>query len=44
MTTRDAIQILMLSPFYFKLSPSRRKKLIDEYCQLYEVVTQEIQK
>ncbi len=35
MTTREAIRILMLSPFYFKLDPVHRKKLIKEYCELF---------
>ncbi len=35
MTTREALRILMLSPFYYKLKPVHRKKLIEEYCELF---------
>ncbi len=35
MTTREAIRILMLSPFYFRLTPEGRKQLIKEYCELF---------
>ena len=31
MTSQEAIGILMLSPFYFKMSPADRKKLVQEY-------------
>ncbi len=32
MTSQEAIGVLMLSPFYFKMSPIDRKKLVQEYC------------
>jgi len=32
---REAIRILMMSPFYFKLALSDRKALIQEFCALY---------
>lgn len=35
MTAREAIGILMLSPFYFRLSPENRKQLIKEFCGLF---------
>jgi hypothetical protein len=35
MTTREAIRILMLSPFYFQLPPINRKQLVREYCELF---------
>jgi hypothetical protein len=31
MTTRKAIRILMLSPFYFRLPPENRKQLVKEF-------------
>ncbi len=35
MTAREAIRILMLSPFYFKLAPVHRIQLIKDYCELF---------
>lgn len=32
MTRQEAIRVLMLSPIYFRLSPTDRKELIREYC------------
>lgn len=32
MTYREAIKVLMLSPFYFKLDLETRKTLIKEFC------------
>jgi hypothetical protein len=32
---REAVRILMLSPFYFKLSLADRKALIQEFCLLH---------
>jgi hypothetical protein len=32
---REAIRILMLSPFYFKLALTDRKVLIQEFCALH---------
>jgi len=32
---RDAIRILMQSPFYFRMSPAERKILVQEFCALY---------
>ena len=43
MTTKEAIQILMLSPIYFKLDPAERKQLIKEYCELFSEVIAERQ-
>lgn len=42
MSLRDAIQILMQSPMYFKLSPADRKILIREFFETYEDAQQEI--
>ena len=44
MKKREAIKILMLSPFYFKLSPFLRRKLVEEYCLLFEAVSLELNK
>lgn len=41
MTPRQAIQILMLSPIYFRLEPAQRKQLIKEYCELFSRVAAE---
>jgi hypothetical protein len=38
MTSRKAIQVLMLSPIYFKLKPLDRKQLIEHYCNLFAEV------
>jgi hypothetical protein len=35
MSPREAIRILMLSPFYFRLRPSQRWQLVREYCQQF---------
>ena len=35
MTTQKAIQILMQSPFYFKLELAARKMLGKEFCALH---------
>jgi hypothetical protein len=35
MTIQEAIGILMLSLFYFKMSPADRKKLVQEYCDFF---------
>lgn len=32
---RQAISIMMLSPFYFRLALAARQQLIKEFCQLY---------
>ncbi len=34
-TRREAIRILMQSPFYFKMALTDRKVLIQEFCALY---------
>lgn len=34
MTSREAVRVLMLSPFYFKLDLVTRKTLIKEFCDL----------
>jgi hypothetical protein len=39
MSPQEAIRILMLSPVYFKLAPIDRKKLITEYCALFDEVS-----
>jgi hypothetical protein len=38
MTSQEAIGILMLSPFYFKMSPVDRKKLVQEYCDFFNTI------
>ncbi|MEN8190192.1 MAG: hypothetical protein ABFS19_10125 [Thermodesulfobacteriota bacterium] len=38
MSKQEAIRILMLSPFYFKLAPADRQKLVVEYCELVDDV------
>jgi len=38
MTSQEAIGILMLSPFYFKMSPADRKKLVQEYCDFFNTI------
>ena len=35
MTTKEAIKILMLSPFYFRIELADRKRLILEFCSLH---------
>ncbi len=35
MTIQEAIGILMLSPFYFKMSIAERQKLVREYCDFF---------
>jgi hypothetical protein len=35
MTSQEAIGILMLSPFYFKMSTAERQKLVREYCDFF---------
>jgi hypothetical protein len=37
-TSQEAIGILMLSPFYFKMSPADRKKLVEEYCDFFNTI------
>jgi hypothetical protein len=39
MTAREAIRILMLSPFYFQLAPVNRKQLVKEYCLLFSEIS-----
>ena len=36
MTPQEAIQILMQSPFYFKLELVARKMLVKEFCALHD--------
>jgi hypothetical protein len=36
MTPRQAIRVLMLSPIYFRLDVAARRKLVYEFCALYE--------
>ncbi len=33
MTRKEALHILMLSPFYFRLSLPERKVLLEKFCQ-----------
>jgi hypothetical protein len=40
MTAREAIRILMLSPFYFQLAPVNRKQLVKEYCLLFSEISE----
>ncbi len=35
MTSREAVKILMLSPFYFILTLPERRMLVDELCALH---------
>ncbi len=34
MSIKEAVQILMLSPFFFRLSVAERKELIEEFLEL----------
>lgn len=36
MTHRQAIKVLMMSPFYFTLDLPARKILIREFCAIYQ--------
>lgn len=38
MTKRRALQILMLSPIYFRMSLAERKELVDEFCKSHAVL------
>ena len=42
MSLQEAVQILMQSPFYFKLSLADRKVLVQEFFDNYEDAQQEI--
>jgi len=42
MSLREAVQILMQSPFYFKLSLADRKILVQEFFDNYQNAQQEI--
>ncbi len=35
MSRQEAIKILMMSPFYFRMSLPDRKLLVEEFCHLY---------
>lgn len=35
MTRKDAVKILILSPFYFTFKLSDRKEMIKEFCQIH---------
>ena len=35
MTLKEAIRILMMSPFYFRLDLKARQVLVREFCQLH---------
>ncbi len=43
MTSQEAIGVLMLSPFYFTMSPSDRKKLVEEYCDFFNKIASQKQ-
>jgi hypothetical protein len=38
MTSQEAIGILMLSPFYFRMSLADRKRLVREYCDFFNKI------
>ena len=38
MTPRQAIRVLMLSPIYFRLDVAARRKLVKEFCALYDAL------
>ena len=38
MSTREAVQILMLSPLYFRLTPPQRKILVEEFSRVEDRV------
>ncbi len=37
MTTKDVIRLLMLSPFYFRLSLRQRHNLFQEFCRRHQI-------
>jgi predicted HTH domain antitoxin len=37
LTLREAVRLLMLSPFYFKLALAERKILLYEFCSRHSV-------
>lgn len=41
MTYQEAIRILMLSPFYYKLTPNERNQLIKDYCRSFISVVEQ---
>lgn len=36
MHVQEAVRILMMSPFYFKMDLANRKALVEEFCLLYD--------
>ena len=36
MTTREAIQVLMQSPFYFRMNLAARKALVKDFCSTHK--------
>lgn len=38
MSKRKALQILMLSPLYFRLSLLERKELVEEFCRTHALL------
>lgn len=40
MTVKEVIQLLMKSPFYFRLSLSQRRQMVNEFCKLYATAEQ----
>lgn len=37
MTAKDVIKLLMLSPFYFRLSLPQRRQLFLEFCRHHKI-------
>lgn len=37
MTAKDVIRLLMLSPFYFRLSLPQRQQLFQEFCRHHKI-------
>ncbi len=40
MTKLEAIEILSLSPIYFRLTPGQREELVMEYCKDFDVISE----
>lgn len=38
MTQRKAIQVLMQSPFYFRMDLAARRLLVKEFCALHDTI------
>lgn len=37
MTVKEVIKLLMMSPFYFRLSLRQRRKLLNDFCKMHHV-------